>query len=267
MIDWRDPSRWLVLQYRVGTGGKFICACLMTIDCVHHWDDRVESGEITHQSWVSQFWRPPTNEHWINYEPTIHWNTDFYSRTWPRGNDLDIDTYNVLMEQSAGEWQRRCWKSGKILLDWVNKSSIPVWQQSGTIVRLDVKDRWDSGYVKALRSKLFPWDPSTGIGIVLIDKPFACSFNSNAVKFSNSYEFGPFDTEKDWFEWLWKTYPVLNWSMNPADIWFEDLLDFKKVDRLVRNISDKLGSGYDQSALKFTHDFWTTRHKELLNES
>lgn len=264
MINWIDPKRWIVVQYRPGTGGKFLCSAIMTLNSVCHWDKDVESGLLSHESWLEKFWRPADLATWIDHEPTIHYHTDFYSRSRERGNEINLPDYQTIMQSSAPEWYCDLWQSKKLLLDWLNKPQIPPWLQGSTLLKLDVRNRHDQRYFDVLKKKLFPYDKKTGFGTVMMDNPNLDNLNQNALKFSNNYVFGPFESELKWYNWIWENYAQLNWQMPTADIYFEDLWNFETVHKFIETLSQKLCCEYNYQSLKFTHEYWVSCHQKML---
>ena len=213
MIDFNDPGRWVILQYRPGTGGKFLCACLMTIDRIAHWDARVENKEITFKDWVDTQWLQPEQSKWIAYEPLHDWHTTFFSRTFPRGNNISLDEYNQSMNTAASPYLKQLWAGDHLILDFINKETFPSWWQNSYHITLDATPNCPQ-HKRFLLSKIYPYNPITKIGTSMMDKPLDENKYQNARVFANQYEFGPFESEDEWYNYIWKTDFRLNFKLN-----------------------------------------------------
>lgn len=255
LIDFLDPTRWVILRYRPGSGGKFLCACLMTIDRISHWDHRVESGQITYQQWVDTQWQHREMDKWIAFEPLHDWHTTFFSRTFPRGNDLNDTDYNIAMNQYSSEYLKQVWTSGKLVLDFINKEPFPAWWQKSYHISLDAKKNCPI-HKKFMLSKIYPWNPHTGMGTSMMDKPLQENKYQNARVFANQYEFGPFATVDDWYEFIWANDFRINFNLENPDLLLDDLLDYERLKSFISNTATDLDSQYNEQDLAYVYQHW-----------
>ena len=262
MINYIDPARWIVLQYRPGAGGKMLLLCLMTIESIAHWDPEVDDGTIAPINSLHKYWNISKSTHWISTEPLVHWHSKFYSRSYARGDDIELDEYNSLMNRYADNHFKKCWNSGKLLLDFSHKSPIPKWHNGSLWLKLGANPN-DQIYKKILLSKLFPWDPITGIGTCLPDKPVV-NQSENVLKFDNQFEFGPFNNSDEWYDFIWNNYRTLKFDIENPDIMFQDLLDIEKVEKFVKTIANRLKSKYNANDLYAIHDYWLSKQATII---
>jgi hypothetical protein len=260
MIEFNDPSRWVILRYRPGTGGKFLCACLMTIDKIAHWDARVEHKEITFQAWVDTQWRQPEQSKWIAYEPLHDWHTTFFSRTFPRGNNISLDEYNRAMNAGASPYLKQLWAGDKLILDFVNKETFPAWWQESYHITLDAEPNCPT-HKKFLLSKIYPYNTETKMGTSMMDKPLDENKYQNARVFANPYEFGPFNSEDEWYDYIWKTDFRLNFNLNHSDLLVNDLLDYSQLRAYISKVACDLDSSFDESDLDYLFNYWAVKKK------
>jgi hypothetical protein len=260
MIDFNNPGRWIILRYRPGTGGKFLCACLMTIKCIAHWDAKVERKEITFRDWIDTQWRQPEQSKWIAYEPLHDWHTTFFSRTFPRGNDISLDEYNHAMNTSASPYLKELWAGNRLILDFVNKETFPCWWQESYHITLDAKPNCPT-HKKFLLSKIYPYDAKTKMGTSMMDKPLDENKYQNARVFDNPYEFGPFDTEDQWYEYIWANDFRLNFNLNNNDLLVNDLLDYSQLRAYISKVATDLNSSFDEYNLNYLFNYWVVRKK------
>lgn len=255
MINFLDPSRWIILRYRPGSGGKFLCACLMTIDKISHWDSRVEYGQMTYRQWVDTQWQCQEITKWVAFEPLHDWDTTFFSRTFPRGNGISLEDYNISMNQTSSEYLKTVWQSEKILLDFMHKQKFPRWWQESYHITLDARKNCDI-HKKFLLSKIYPWDPETGMGTSMMDKPLDENKYQNARVFANQYEWGPFANIDAWYEHIWTNDHRLNFDLPDADLLLDDLLDYQRLKSYIEKTASALNSQYNSTDLEYVYVYW-----------
>jgi hypothetical protein len=262
MVNYIDPKKWVILQYRPGTGGKFLCAALLTIERIAHWDSRVEHSDITFQDWVNEQWTHTNDFKWIAHEPLHQWDIRFFSRTWPRGENLSLEDFQTQMNASS-DYFKEVWKSDKLVLDFLNKSHVPQWWRDSHISRLDARPGCEI-HKKLLLSKIYPYDASTKVGMFMMDHPLPENPSPNARVYKNPYEFGPFESQDDWYKHIWSTDFRLNFSMPKSDILLDDLLNFGYVNQFVKATAKKLNSTYNQPNLEYLWQHWIKKHENIL---
>jgi len=263
MTNYNDPSKWIILQYRPCTGGKFLCAALMTIDAVAHWCESVENKVETYVAWTHRQWQHNSTHYWLAHEPLHEWNLRFFSRTFPRGEDVTLADYNHLVETSASSYFKKVWNSDKLVLDFIHKSSIPAWWQQSYIIKLDAKQNCPL-HKRLLLSKIYPYDADTGMGMFMMDHPFPQNPSANARIYNNPYKFGPFDNEDHWYEFIWQSDPRLNFSIDDPDLYLDDLLVFDKLENFIAATAHNLNSRYNPDDLKLVWDVWINKNKNIL---
>ena len=264
MIDFNNPLKWIILQYRPGTGGKFFAACLMTIDRIAHWDRRVTNGTMSYTQWVDTQWQQPELFKWIAYEPLHDWNTRFFSRTFPRGNNIELDIYNQQMNVSASEYLKSLWQTDKLILDFINKTTVPLWWSNSNILKLDAVNDCPI-HKQMLLSKIYPYNVSTGTGMYMMDCPLDENKYQNARHYGNKFEFGPFEDINSWYKFIWNNDFRLNFEINKPDLLLTDLLDFDKLESKIQIISKNLNSRYNVDDLFYVYTTWTDKHKTIIN--
>ena len=257
-----NADKWLIIQHKPAAGGKFLAACLMTIDAVAHWDQAVYQHTKSYTTWVDESWSQDRLDKWIAYEPLHDWEVRFFSRTWPRGNDLTIKDYNQLIV-TASDYFKEVWLSDKRVLDFIIKEQIPAWWTDSKLIKLDARPNC-AIHRKMLLSKLYPWDPITGIGINMLDHPIEENKSKNAQKFANQYKFGPFDDIDQWYKFIWDNDFRLNFTINNPDIYLDELLEWHRLQPRILKIADELNSNIDIGNLKYIYNHWITKNKQIL---
>jgi hypothetical protein len=259
VINYNDPNRWLILQYRPGTGGKFLSACLMTLDCVAHWDSRVENQTMSFRDWVDTQWNPTDQTNWIAFEPLHNWDLTFFSRTFPRGSDLSLTEFNQQTSIHSSEYFKKVWQGDKLILDFLNKSEYPLWWQSAKSIKLDAIDGCTT-HRKFLLEKIYPWDPVTGMGLVMMDKPLSENKYQNARVFNNVFEYGPFESEDMWYKFIWEHDFRLSFPITSPDLLVTDLLNWNKLKEFISGLADDLNTIVDEENLRYLFDYWNRKN-------
>jgi hypothetical protein len=253
----------MILQFRPGSGGKMLLLCLMTIDQIAHWDPDVEKGNISHVQSLEKYWNSHTIGGWVQTEPVVQWNKNFYSRVYSRGDEITADEYNHLMNIDADSYFRECWSSNKIMLDYLHKSFLPIWYQGSRLLKLDAE--WeDPCYREILLSKLYYWDSVSRKGISLLDHPDYQPSVNNVIKFNNQIEFGPFDNSDQWLEFVKESYPLFKFSIDSPDLMMSDLFYFDRVEHFIQSVANSINGKFDIDVLKATHNHWITKQEEFI---
>jgi hypothetical protein len=260
MIDYDDPKKWLILQYRPGAGGKFLASCLMTLECVAHWDIRVEHGKMSYQDWVDTQWNYPDTTKWLAFEPLYSWDTIFFSRTFPRGSEINKEQYNDLMNQQSSDYFKQVWASNKLVLDFLVKETAPWWWADAKRFKLNALPNCPI-HKKFLIDKLYPYDHTTGIGTSMMDKPMDENKYQNARVYNNQFEFGPFLSEDEWYNYIWKTDFRLNFNIDSPDILLNDLLSWQNLSKFITQAAKDLNTNVNYQDLRYVFDYWMKKNQ------
>jgi hypothetical protein len=231
----------------------------MTLERVSHWDHRVENGDMSYQEWVNTQWNHPDPSKWLAFEPLYSWDTVFFSRTWPRGSDIDKDLYNNLMQQQSSDYFKQAWSSDKLILDLLIKETAPWWWASAKRFKLDALPNCPM-HKKFLLDKLYPYNHTTGIGTSILDKPLDENKYQNARVYGNQYEFGPFSSEDEWYEHIWKSDFRLNFKIDSPDILLNDLLSWESLSKFIAQMAKDLSTTVNYKDLRYVFDYWISRN-------
>jgi hypothetical protein len=255
MINYFQPDRWLIVQYRPGSGGKFLLCALQTIEAVAHWDPRVEHNEITFIEWVNQQWLHRGSDKWIAYEPLHIWDTTFFSRTYPRGNDIGLKEYQLAMDRCANPYLKEILLGNKLILDYNCKTELPIWWRDSTILTLDAPIDCPI-YQNFLLNKIYPYDEKSKMGTIMLDKPLDDNRYQNAKVYNNQYVFGPFNSAAEWYSHVRNTDFRLNFNISNPTILTKDLLEYNLVEQYITQIANRLNSSFNENNLKYLHNYW-----------
>jgi hypothetical protein len=249
-----NPEKWLILQYDVGAGGKFLATALTTIDAIAYWSPDVEFGRKPFAEWLDTQWTATNNENWLDTEPLPTWNQslNFFSRSLPRGNDLTLKEFNTHINNVNDSYFKYVWEN-KILVDFIHQVELPVWWQNSKIVRL-LADVRDPTYQQSLLHKVLPFND--GIGICNLDKPN--DVNPNMAKFNNQWKYTNFASANEWLDYMLETdsrFSSVSQHYRDADLMFNDLSNRTKLFDFVHSVAEYYNSTVDVNNLEILFDY------------
>ena len=248
-------GKWVILIYRPGTGGKFLCSCLLTIERIAHWDQQVEQSTKSWNQWIDELWKDTDN--WFDTEPLHCWDTKFFSRQFPRNIDMTENEFNEKLILHSSDYLKKIYNSDKLILDFYHQEQIPTWWSDSYILRLDA-DSSKELYKKMLLSKNYIWEESSKLGIICADKPHV------STEFTNQWKFGPFENKDCWFDYITTTDSRLNFKIDKPDITLDQLVDFNCLKQFIETVSINLESTFSEENLKALHSKWMLQNNKLL---
>lgn len=252
-----DPSRWLIIQYPCGAGGKFLSMALQTIDCIASWNPKVEMGLMSYQDYVLTLWNTQEFTDWLINEPLSHWNTslNFFSRSMARGENMSVKEFEKLTEYNADEYFKYIWVTDKIILDTYHKALLPKWWEQAQVISI-ASELDNPSYIDKLSTKLIPY--RDGFGYNLLDRPHKDDANQNAQKYNNPWMF-KMESKKKWIDWIIKKDSRLNLQINNPTIRNSELKNFEVIHRLIKSTAKHYKSNYNENDLKFLFDYWCNK--------
>jgi len=149
-----NTDQWLIFNYPLGAGGKFLTACFFQFDNVAHWSGQ----QLNHQDSIDWYLQslPEDTEVWPGREIDAPWALPNISRAWPRGVDTTEAEFN---NQMTGIEQP--WSQGLTIPDFWHKTQRPAWWTNAQFVNIHVDDM--ALYKRLIFSKLFEFQDGTVI--------------------------------------------------------------------------------------------------------
>jgi hypothetical protein len=257
-------DQWLITQFPCGAGGKFICSLLFLFDQVEHWAGIADPEQqfLHYQHIVSQ--QLP----WLSKEPNTDWDLAFFSRSYERGNNINVDQFNQLVDQHASEHFRNTWASGRKVVDHWHKPHRPAfWQQAQSLV---IHPNNNDLLKHLMMTKLFQVDWQRQVFVDLLDAPTTQVSEHNQLyqqQYQNAHEFYFDDLDsflqqhldqKVWYN-TWQQPYVENYTWS-FDI--TDLVDWTQLIQRWQQVEESFGQTIDRALLKRFHQTWLT-HSNL----
>jgi len=256
MIQYSDPQRWLVVQFRPGSAGKLLTVALQTIDRVAPW-------HTPFRPWVRTLWRNSTDT-WLRNEPYHQWGTDFFSRTMPRGNHVTSQEFDRLCDQQATERLRKVWASDQLVIDYYHRSELPAWWQAAHVVRLDA-DHQNPRYRHMVLDKLFPWNSHTQTGVCQFDNPaMTRADHPIARQFQNQYRYDQFRSEDEWYNFALED-PRMSFEIPTPKYDLEQIVSQQGLHQTVADVAQQLQSDYNRDDLDLVWQRWSTANSRYLD--
>jgi hypothetical protein len=147
-----NTNQWLIFNYPLAAGGKFLISCFFQFDNVAHWSGQ----QLGHQESIDWFVNslPKKSEFWPSKEINTPWVLPDISRTYPRGDHTTEEEFNSKMTGIES-----IWKKGLIIPDFWHKTTRPRWWTQANFISIYVDDM--DLYKKLLFSKLFEFKNNT----------------------------------------------------------------------------------------------------------
>jgi hypothetical protein len=247
-------KRWLVVNFRPGTGGKFLCACFMAIDKVAHWVPEVDKNPSLWDNWIKGLWSNPHD--WMFNEPLHDWNLRFFSRQYDRGLQLSRDEFYSQIASVGSDYINELLQSDKIILDFYHRTQLPIWWEHAHHIKLDKGS--DELWYSMLSSKNYQWDEKSKTGIIAADRPQKLQNDSN---YPNQWEYTNFTSKREWLSYVTKHDSRLNFTINSPDITLDQLLNLSEVLSFVEKIADSLNSDFKPTLVTTLHNHWINQNK------
>jgi len=251
-------NQWMILNYPAGSGGKFIGNCLFLFDSVAHWHG------ITGADQTVEYFKQTilgNSESWLSRELNNRWDITFFSRCYPRNNNLTTDEFNQLVGAHASEYFFTCWDNKSIIVDFWCKPKFPAfWNntQSVTIVLDDIEI-----YKKLALSKLYKIKDGTIISLLDTPTEIATEENKkNASIFNNQYKF-PLSDLDTFFDQYVKPKPWLEpWIGFEGDpdkfnIKISELVSREKFVEKFSYFEDLFKQSIPHNHVRNMHDIWS----------
>jgi len=182
----------LVTRFGHGAGGKFLSTILQTSDCVGHWSYVVQDNKKSdlinklHIEYVKRTLIQNYKDHLSN-EPMVPYNTDFYSSSLPRGNEI---TYKQFCEYLKDDiYFKR--DNNKHLFNLIfSKNILPVFCNGSKVITVTHESKAEQDWLyETLWNKHF-YETENEIRYIPYD-PELCNFKSLplVLKYNNKYKF------------------------------------------------------------------------------
>lgn len=264
-------DQWMILNYPAGSGGKFIGNCLFLFDSVAHWHN-IQGADQTVEYFRQTILRK--EESWLTRELNDRWDITFFSRCYPRNNNLTTQEFNTLVDANASEYFFDCWQRDLTILDFWCKPKFPAFWQSANSVSIIIDDI--EIYKKLALSKLYKIKNDTIISLLDAPTEIATDENKkNAALFNNQYEFPLTDLDeffdqhvkpKPWLE------PWIGFTGNPDrfNIKISELVDCNKFIEKFQWFEDHFKQSIPRNYIITMHDIWSQaneRQQKYFNSS
>jgi hypothetical protein len=240
-----SKPKFIITRFTHGSAGKFLSTVLQTSDKIDHWSVVVQAQKNTKLvdpvtlEYVNRSF-PKDHSQYLRAEPMVPYNTDLYSVSYPRGNDVTLDQYVDYAQKKNDSRLLNCISQNLLVNLIFNKPTLPVFCQNNQAVTITVTtDKEKQWLFKTLWSKHF-LETDTEIYYLPSD-PEHCSFQSLAtvLKFDNQYRF-PISQKNQ----LYQEYVINNYTnsyyFNPEKFTEFDVAN--NIDNVFIKLSDILSA-------------------------
>ena len=253
-------DQWTIIKYPAGSGGKFIGNCLFLFDKVAHWHGITGKLDIVNYFKQNML---DNSKLWLHKELNHRWNLNFYSRMYPRGNNILEEEFNKLIDLEASEYFHKSWENNFDIIDCFHKPILPAFLKYANSVTIVVDDI--EIYKNLALSKLYVIDYNRNIITSLLDSPVHVATDNNksmAKLFNNQYEFPLFDID-EFFETNVKSMPWLqpwlniNIDINKFTIKISELINYNSFVAKFQWFEDYYKQKIPRKYLIELHSTWS----------
>lgn len=255
-----DTNQWLIFNYINGAGGKFLTNCFFQFDKVANWYDT----NLTKQQRAEVYLQSLTlnNNIWLATEPDQPWGLTFFSRTYPRGQNCDIESWNRQVDQHTTEYFKNCWGDQKIIADFWHKASRPTFWSKSTWITIKVDD-WEL-YKSLLFTKVYDYNKHNKTMINQMENPTLGSDSNKKYKsqFQNQWyweNITDIDSfikdeifQKPWYQ-SWQGHVDYD---NNNTVNLTTLFDLDKLWKFLVKYEPMFNDSLDFNIIKSLHQAW-----------
>jgi hypothetical protein len=213
--------KFILTRFTHGAAGKFLSTVLQTSEKIDHWSAIIQQhknttlGDKLTLEYTNRSFPIDKSRH-LASEPMVPYNTDLYSTSFPRGNDVTLGQYIENAKLKNDFRLLNNIDSAKLSNLIVNKPIVPVFCQSANVVTIIVTTSDEKEWLfKTLWSKHF-LEMTTEIRYLPAD-PAHCSFQSlpAILTFNNQYCF-PVENKPELYHDYVVNNPTNDWYFNPG---------------------------------------------------
>lgn len=285
-MAYQSNAPFIIVRFAGGSGGRFISTLLQLSNDVAHWNQQFEDKSKLYQdeytTYISRSFPQDSKKH-LSVEPDLPYNSDFYSGTYERGEDITFDQYCEYQNQADCEYFFNNIEQQKYVNLILHKSKIPLFMQGSHVINIIIdtpealtltqKLLWLKHYqiVENNLVKRLPHDPTTCnqkrshlvqkfyTGSATVEVDSIEKFYTTEIV--NNYEFKLFQDRS----------LLLNDKSNTSCIqsyfYLSNIFDKKQLIKNINEICSQINIGCPREQLvSLTFDMWWNSQRKILNE-
>jgi hypothetical protein len=269
-----------ITRFTPGAGGRLLSTVLQTSDDICHWSEVAQQAKGTSVFYdvMMEYIRRgfPTNpKYHVMHEPTAPYNTELYSASFDRGNDISMD--NLVDHASAvGDNRLLALIGSDMMCNLVfHKSSLPPCCKNANAVTILVNDDDRQWLANALWYKHFYVDGMDRIHHIPYD-PSYCNIESlpQVLAYKNKYEYAVSDQEDVYQRYILDNHTTdayldkENFRLGDRElglknhfIQLSDFFDTSVFVKSVGGIFEECGlTGFNEKLICDIHELWWGRN-------
>jgi hypothetical protein len=265
-----NTDQWIIMNYPVGAGGKFLTACFFQFRRVAHWAKKPLTVEES-VDWYCKSLPNGPHDLWSTGEIDTPWVIPV-SRQWPRGENLSESEFDSQLSTTGGQYFDQCWQEGKFIVDFWHKTKRPPWWTNAHWITIVVDDM--PLYKKLLFSKLFEYQADKKIMISNDQKPEIGrpEHKLNKSLFNNPWRWENVSGTEEFFEQYITQMPwYTSWNFDHAVpenyILLSELFDTDKVFEFLCKYQDLFGQQVNRDYVNAIHSLWLDSTIKKINQS
>lgn len=250
-----DSPQWIIFNYINGAGGKFLANCFFQFDAIANW----YSTNLTKNQRADAYIKKLENikDDWMMNEPHQPWGIDFFSRSYTRGSDINIQDWNQKISTRSSSYFNECWSKNLIISDFWHKKERPQFWSKARWITIQVDDF--NLYKTLLFTKIYNYDKTQKTVISYVDYPIIGTYGDqyqNQWQWNNVYDVDEFIekyvSDKPWYR---------NWQVDdsiccPDTIKLTELFDLSKLWKFLSRYESLFQDKLDFNVIKSIHTVW-----------
>lgn len=262
-----NNNRWIIFNYINGAGGKFLANCFFQFDSIANWYSTKLSKNQRADFYIKKLENISINDSWVMQEPHQPWGIDFFSRTYDRGHEINIQEWNQQIDNRSTPYFKECWSKNLIISDFWHKAERPNFWSNAHWITIEVDD-FDL-YKTLLFTKIYDYDKINKTVISRIDYPVSKTYSE---QYQNQWKWDNIDDLDGFIEKYVSAKPwYRNWKFNSNhnknnSIKLSELFDVEKLWKFLIKYESVFNDTLDFNIIKSIHTTWV-KQTELKSKN
>lgn len=280
-----NKSPFVVVRFAAGSGGRFISSLFQLSESVSHWDSTIENNPFSLDKYVEYIAEsfPYSPEKHLKVEPDLPYYSDFYSGTYPRGEDVTYEQFCKYQQDHDCQYFFDNLNNHRYVNLILHKSKVPCFMQGSKIINIIIDNNdalkltqqllWLKHYqvIDSTSVKRLPHDPLTcnQKRSHLVKQFFVGSAIVKVNTIESFYQAEVLDSAE--IKLFQNAHALLSDSSNATceqgNFYLSNIFSKQKLIDNINSICDQFNfAQVNQQLISVTYDMWWQRQTEMLKK-